>query len=163
MQTEDLEKQIAFEQHQAKRINCSYEDLKRQHDRIEKLTGHRYLPASPMEESWLVWGASWDAAKRVPKGFILIDGSKLTSFYQDNDEPENICNSIEGLDCLGDCVDKNQIMVVNKHTQAIVSTERFYGAWVKAEAQDGAIWSFKLFTLKSEANQAAIKASEDDS
>lgn len=56
----DLNKEReAFERFHAKECNCSYEDLKRQLDRQEALTGHRYLPTSPRHEAWLIWDAAW--------------------------------------------------------------------------------------------------------
>lgn len=62
----NIEKEIqeAFEQFHAKDCNCNYEDLKRQLDRQEMLTGHRYLPTSPRHEAWLVFHAGWLASKQ---------------------------------------------------------------------------------------------------
>ena len=68
----DIQKQIAFEKFQAKDSNCDYEELKQRLDHFEKLSGHRYLPTSPRHEAWLVWNAAWQAAKAVPKGFVLV-------------------------------------------------------------------------------------------
>lgn len=66
----DLNKEReAFERFHAKECNCSYEDLKRQLDRQEALTGHRYLPTSPRHEAWLIWDAAWQEkakAQAVP-------------------------------------------------------------------------------------------------
>ncbi|TPT04176.1 hypothetical protein FJU75_17765, partial [Acinetobacter baumannii] len=59
-------KREAFERFHAKECNCSYESLKRQLDRQEALTGHRYLPTSPRHEAWLIWDAAWnDASAQV--------------------------------------------------------------------------------------------------
>lgn len=61
-------KREAFERFHAKECNCSYENLKRQLDRQEALTGHRYLPTSPRHEAWLIWDAAWNdgSAQAVP-------------------------------------------------------------------------------------------------
>ncbi|ENZ1199108.1 Uncharacterised protein [Acinetobacter baumannii] len=62
-------KREAFERFHAKECNCSYESLKRQLDRQEALTGHRYLPTSPRHEAWLIWDAAWQEkakAQAVP-------------------------------------------------------------------------------------------------
>ncbi|MGE9819916.1 hypothetical protein ACQP6V_17315 [Acinetobacter baumannii] len=71
----DLNKEReAFERFHAKECNCSYEDLKRQLDRQEALTGHRYLPTSPRHEAWLIWDAAWNDAsdQAVPEGYVLV-------------------------------------------------------------------------------------------
>ncbi len=71
----DLNKEReAFERFYAKECNCSYEDLKRQLDRQEALTGHRYLPTSPRHEAWLIWDAAWNdaSAQTVPDGYVLV-------------------------------------------------------------------------------------------
>lgn len=95
-------------------------------------------------------------AKAVPDGFVLVQKDKISHFYQDNDEPENFCNSSDDWNCLGDGIDKDQIMIVNKHTQANISTERFYGAWKLIETSYGTRWKFELFKSESEAKQAMI-------
>ncbi|WP_335997231.1 hypothetical protein [Acinetobacter johnsonii] len=99
-------------------------------------------------------------AQAVPEGFVLVPKDKISHFYQDNDEPENFCNSSNDWDCLGDGIDKDQIMIVNKHTQANISTEKFYGAWKLIETSYGTRWKFELFKSESEAKQAMIEAQE---
>ncbi|EXB37846.1 hypothetical protein J540_3829 [Acinetobacter baumannii 1440422] len=67
-------KREAFERFYAKECNCSYESLKRQLDRQEALTGHRYLPTSPRHEAWLIWDAAWnDASAQVLPTWISVD------------------------------------------------------------------------------------------
>ncbi|MDC5167765.1 hypothetical protein NRA36_04110 [Acinetobacter baumannii] len=77
----DLNKEReAFERFHAKECNCSYEDLKRQLDRQEALTGHRYLPTSPRHEAWLIWDAAWQEkakAQAVPEGKALMSIESL--------------------------------------------------------------------------------------
>lgn len=67
-------KREAFERFHAKECNCSYESLKRQLDRQEALTGHRYLPTSPRHEAWLIWDAAWNdaSAQAVPEGYVVV-------------------------------------------------------------------------------------------
>ncbi|MDC5486532.1 DUF551 domain-containing protein [Acinetobacter baumannii] len=67
-------KREAFERFHAKECNCSYESLKRQLDRQEALTGHRYLPTSPRHEAWLIWDAAWnDASAQAVPTWISVD------------------------------------------------------------------------------------------
>ncbi|HAV5075919.1 TPA: hypothetical protein JI034_15835 [Acinetobacter baumannii] len=72
-------KREAFERFYAKECNCSYENLKRQLDRQEALTGHRYLPTSPRHEAWLIWDAAWNdaSAQAVPTWISVIDQEPL--------------------------------------------------------------------------------------
>ncbi|HFG6919765.1 TPA: hypothetical protein ACGIKE_000316 [Acinetobacter baumannii] len=71
-------KREAFERFHAKECNCSYESLKRQLDRQEALTGHRYLPTSPRHEAWLIWDAAWnDASAQVLPTWISVDDEWL--------------------------------------------------------------------------------------
>lgn len=69
-------------------------------------------------------------AKATPEGFVLVPRDQITCFWQDNDEPENFCNSGSDFDSLGDCIDLGDIMQINKHTQANIGTEKLYGTWV---------------------------------
>ncbi|UVB01028.1 hypothetical protein [Acinetobacter lwoffii] len=108
--------------------------------------------------AWMAWKEA--KAQAMPEGFVLVPKDKISHFYQDNDEPENFCNSSNDWDCLGDGIDKDQIMIVNKHTQANISTEKFYGAWKLIETPYGTRWKFELFKSESEAKQAMIEAQE---
>lgn len=104
----------------------------------------------------------WQAAKAqaVQEGFVLIKADNVNSFYQDDNEPENFCNSCDDLDTLGDLIDRDEIMTVNKHTSAHISTEKFYGAWGVIETSYGTAWKFKLFNTEDEAKAAMIEAQE---
>lgn len=78
--------------------------------------------------AWEVWQASKKQA--TPEGFVLVPKDQITCFWQDNDEPENFCNSPSDFDSLGDCIDLGDIMQINKHTQVNIGTEKLYGTWV---------------------------------
>ena len=99
-------------------------------------------------------------AQAVPEGFVLVPKENISCFWQDNDEPENFCNSSNDWDCLGDGIEKDQIMIVNKHTQAHISTEKFFGVWKLIETSYGTRWKFELFKSEFEAKQAMIEAQE---
>ncbi|WP_180033915.1 hypothetical protein [Acinetobacter sp. YH12233] len=102
---------------------------------------------------------SWKA-QSVPEGFVLVPKENISCFWQDDDEPENFCNSSNDWDCLGDGIEKDQIMIVNKHTQAHISTEKFFGVWKLIETSYGTRWKFELFKSEFEAKQAMIEAQE---
>jgi hypothetical protein len=107
-----------------------------------------------------IWLAAKREAQAVPEGFVLVPKENISCFWQDNDEPENFCNSSNDWDCLGDGIEKDQIMIVNKHTQAHISTEKFFGVWKLIETSYGTRWKFELFKSEFEAKQAMIEAQE---
>ena len=89
----------------------------------------------------------WQSAKKhaIPDTHILIEKSKLESFYQDDNEPENFCSSINEIDVLGEHLDIGESMIINKTTSAYVSTEKLFAVLV--ECDPVAPW-FKKTTLK---------------
>ncbi|GEM_PF-4807381 len=99
-----------------------------------------------------------DHAQNQLEGFVLVNSENINSFYQDDNEPENFCNSCDDLDALGDCIDHDEIMIVNKHTSAHISTEKLYGAWGVIETSYGTAWKFKLFNTEDEAKSAILEA-----
>lgn len=78
----------------------------------------------------LMVGKEEGKQQATPEGFVLVPKDQITCFWQDNDEPENFCNSPSDFDSLGDCIDLGDIMQINKHTQANIGTEKLYGTWV---------------------------------
>lgn len=74
-------------------------------------------------------------AQAVPEGFVLVPKENISCYWQDNDEPENLCSNESDFDCLGDCIDLGEIMEINKFTQAHVNKEILFGTWF-AEALD---------------------------
>ena len=120
-----------------------------------------------INDQWTTWCAcigmlclDGKEARAVPEGFVLVPKENISCFWQDNDEPENFCNSSNDWDCLGDGIEKDQIMIVNKHTQAHISTEKFFGVWKLIETSYGTRWKFELFKSEFEAKQAMIEAQE---
>lgn len=66
---------------------------------------------------------------QVPEGFVLVPKEKLSVFWQDDDEPENIVSDESDFNSLGDCIDLGDVMTIKKHTQANIETETLYGTW----------------------------------
>lgn len=69
-------------------------------------------------------------AQAVPEGFVLVEKSKISHFWQDDNEPENFCLTESDFECLGDCIDLGEIMEINKFTQIPLGKEKLYGTWV---------------------------------
>lgn len=61
--------------------------------------------------------------------YVLVPKDQIEVFWQDDDEPENFCSFESDFNCLGDCLDLNDIMTINKHHQAYIKTEKMYGTW----------------------------------
>ena len=121
----------------------------------------RKVAYEALNTGWVMWlRAKRAKAQAVPEGFVLIKADNVNSFYQDDNEPENFCNSCDDLDTLGDLIDRDEIMTVNKHTSAHISTEKFYGAWGVIETSYGMAWKFKLFNTEDEAKSAIAEAQE---
>lgn len=74
---------------------------------------------------------TWQAAKAqaIPDGFVVVPKENIFCYWQDSDEPENICSNESDFDCLGDCIDLGEIMEINKFTQAHVNKEKLFGTW----------------------------------
>lgn len=104
-------------------------------------------------------------AQAVPEGFVLVEKSKVRTWYQDDDEPENFCNSESDLDCLGDCLDDDDIIAVNIHESAHISTRKVFGVW-KSNSPTDIQSKFILVDSHEEAekivasNKAMIEAQE---
>lgn len=76
---------------------------------------------------WRMWQAA--KAQTIPEGFVLVPKEKLSVFWQDDDEPENIVSDESNFNSLGDCIELGDVMTIKKHTQANIETETLYGTW----------------------------------
>lgn len=96
---------------------------------------------------------------------VLVEKSKIRTWYQDDDEPENFCNSESDLNCLGDCLDDDDIIAVNIHESAHISTRKVFGVW-KSNSPTDIQSKFVLVDSRQEAeeivasNKAMIETQE---
>lgn len=96
----------------------------------EKAEELEMLVAKAMKLGELYERKKWQESQAIPEGFVLVPKDQITSFWQDAGEPENFCSTADNFDALGDCIDLGDIMEINKHTQAHISTEKLCGTWV---------------------------------
>ncbi|MFX7404503.1 hypothetical protein ABTJ08_18865 [Acinetobacter baumannii] len=84
-----------------------------------------------IEQARQLWDF-WNKAKAnaVPKGSILVTESEIDTFWQDDEEPENCVNKEKDFNCLGDCLDIEDIISITKQRYAYISAEKVYGTWV---------------------------------
>lgn len=114
-------------------------------------------------QMWLMWEKA--KANAMPEGFVLVEKSKIRTWYQDDDEPENFCNSESDLNCLGDCLDDDDIVAVNIHESAHISTRKVFGVW-KSNSPTDIQSNFVLVYSREKAeeivasNKAMIEAQE---
>lgn len=101
--------------------------------------------------------------------YVVVPKSSITQFWQDDEEPENFVSKEHDFDCLGDCIDIDGIMQINKHHQAYIKTEKLYGTWI-AKNDDGMLIrdSFHVGTYEEclaivAKNKAMIEAAQENS
>ncbi|MFY6854889.1 hypothetical protein ACOUJ8_01565 [Acinetobacter baumannii] len=84
-----------------------------------------------IEQTRQLW-EFWNKAKdhNLPKGSVLIIEDQIKTMWQDNEEPENCVNKEKDFNCLGDCLDIEDIISITKQRYAYISAEKVYGTWV---------------------------------
>ena len=100
-----------------KELKAEFEKLKYIEEKLEYLNFDEHLDCyveksngMPVRLAAWVNGAFYGfeqaaTAQAAPEGFVLVPKDKISHFYQDNDEPENFCNSSNDWDCLGERMD----------------------------------------------------------
>jgi hypothetical protein len=143
---------------------CSFTEIvERMFSKIEQMK----TQVNTLDEMLLNQGEALAQAKAqaVPEGFVLVEKSKIRTWYQDDDEPENFCNSESDLNCLGDCLDDDDIIAVNIHESAHISTRKVFGVW-KSNSPTDIQSNFVLVDSREKAeeivasNKAMIEAQE---
>lgn len=89
----------------------------------------RKVAYETLNTGWAMWLRAKREAQAVPEEFVLVEKAKIKTWYQDDDEPENFCYEADGFDVLGDCLDHEDILQVNKIEDAILQTTPMYGVW----------------------------------
>ncbi|MGS4225843.1 hypothetical protein ACOAMD_07905 [Acinetobacter baumannii] len=84
-----------------------------------------------IEQTRQLW-EFWNKAKdhNLPKGSVQIVEDQIKTMWQDNEEPENCVNKEKDFNCLGDCLDIEDIISITKQRYAYISAEKVYGTWV---------------------------------
>ena len=100
-----------------KKLKAEFEKLKYIEEKLEYLNFDEHLDCYVEKSNGMPVGlAAWvngafygfeqaATAQAAPEGFVLVPKDKISHFYQDNDEPENFCNSSNDWDCLGEGMD----------------------------------------------------------
>lgn len=93
-------------------------------------------------------------AQAMPETHVLIEKSKITTWYQDVDEPENFANTEEQL--LGLIAESeiyiDDMLIVEKHVQAQLSTQKLYCVYQITNKETG-LAEIKFCESQSEAQE----------
>ena len=92
----------------------------------------------------------------VPAGFVLVEKSQIKTWYQDDNEPENYCYEADSFDVLGDCLDHEDIIQVNKIEDTIIQTTPMFGVW-KFKIIGGQVERDRFVLCQSEVEANAIR------
>ncbi|GJC30219.1 hypothetical protein KAM398_01980 [Acinetobacter sp. KAM398] len=120
-----LKEREAFEQHLTDTGLVEFSDYGFAVDECDE---YLHEPTQVAWDSWLI-GLNRAKAQAIPDGFVLVPKENIFCYWQDNDEPENLCSNESDFDCLGDLIDLGEIMEINKFTQARVDKEKLFGTW----------------------------------
>ncbi|MDQ1207230.1 hypothetical protein QE380_000153 [Acinetobacter baylyi] len=138
--------------------------------------------SAELDYNWHIWiksaeskQAEIDSLKaqlaKIESGeFVVVPKSSITQFWQDDEEPENFVSKESDFDCLGDCIDIDDIMQINKHHQAHIQTEKLHGTWIAKDDGGGMLVKDSFYVgTKSECefivakNKAMIEAAQENS
>ncbi|MDC5219215.1 hypothetical protein OHW53_11695 [Acinetobacter baumannii] len=93
-------------------------------------------------------------AQAVPETHVLVEKSKISTWWQDADEPENFASTEEQLIALiaESEIYTDDMLVVEKHVQAQLSTQKLYCVYQITNKETG-LAEIKVCESKSEAEE----------
>jgi hypothetical protein len=104
-----------------------------------------------VQGAWMAWQAK---AQAVPDTHVLVEKSKISTWWQDADEPENFASTEEQL--FGMIAESeiyiDDMLVVEKHVQAQLSTQKLYCVYQITNKETG-LAEIKICESKSEAEE----------
>ncbi|MDV7668588.1 hypothetical protein R4642_10085 [Acinetobacter baumannii] len=100
---------------------------------------------------------AWKArakAQAVPDTHVLVEKSKISTWWQDADEPENFANTTEQLfEMISESeIYTDDMLVVEKHVQAQLSTQKLYCVYQITNKETG-VAEIKLCESRLEAQE----------
>ncbi|WP_151767912.1 hypothetical protein [Acinetobacter oleivorans] len=69
-------------------------------------------------------------AQAVPDTHLLVEKSKIETWWQDAEEPENFASRIEDMPSLGQYINGDEIMEITEHHTIHLPSKTIYGVWV---------------------------------
>lgn len=86
-------------------------------------------------DAWLRCAKHRDAelekakAQAVPDTHLLVEKSKIETWWQDAEEPENFASRIEDMSSLGQYINGDEIMEIIEHHTIHLPSKTIYGVW----------------------------------
>ncbi|MFW6560363.1 hypothetical protein [Acinetobacter baumannii] len=111
-----------------------------------------------VNSGWAMWkkAVSYmrEKAQAVPETHVLVEKSKISTWWQDADEPENFASTKEQLIALiaESEIYTDDMLVVEKHVQAQLSTQKLYCIYQITNKETG-LAEIKVCESKSEAEE----------
>ncbi|WP_228200614.1 hypothetical protein [Acinetobacter lactucae] len=72
-------------------------------------------------------------AQVVPETHILVEKTKIETWWQGAEEPENFASGIEDLPSLGHYLTGDEIMEITEHHTIHLPSKTIYGVWVEKD------------------------------
>lgn len=69
-------------------------------------------------------------AQAVPETHMVVEKSKIETWWQDAEEPENFASRIEDMPSLGQYLNGDEIMEITEHHTIHLPSKTIYGVWV---------------------------------
>ncbi|ENR2980390.1 Uncharacterised protein [Acinetobacter baumannii] len=69
-------------------------------------------------------------AQAVPDTHVVVEKSKIETWWQDAEEPENFASRIEDMPSLGQYINGDEIMEITEHHTIHLPSKTIYGVWV---------------------------------
>lgn len=87
-----------------------------------------------VNSGWAMWKKALtfmrEKAQAVPEGYVLVEKSKIETWWQDAEEPENFASRIEDMPSLGQYLNGDEIMEIIEHHTIHLPSKSIYGVWV---------------------------------
>lgn len=81
---------------------------------------------------WELWQIK-AKAQAVPDTHLLVEKSKIETWWQDAEEPENFASRIEDMPSLGHYLTGDEIMEITEHHTIHLPSKTIYGVWVNKD------------------------------
>lgn len=85
-----------------------------------------------VQGAWMAWQEK-AKAQAVPDTHLLVEKSKIETWWQDAEEPENFASRIEDMPSLGHYLTGDEIMEITEHHTIHLPSKTIYGVWVNKD------------------------------
>lgn len=96
--------------------------------RIVTINEDKFRARSELNFGWSMWQKA--KAQAVPDTHVLVEKSKIETWWQDAEEPENFASRIEDVPSLGQYINGDEIMEITEHHTIHLPSKTIYGVWV---------------------------------